>query len=483
MRPDVFGKMIFRVLSLGIFLFVFFGIGFFQLETLAKTSADIRMIPESFTQLAELSGPAVVNIRTVKTYKNAAPRLRQEYQNPNGDIEPFYDFFDNFFGEKQPQDYKQRSLGSGFVIDETGFIATNVHVIDDADKIMVILKDGREFDAEIVGRDPNTDIALIKIEAEVPLAYLNLGDSDELSVGQWVVAIGNPFGLAHTVTAGIVSAKGRIIGSGPYDDYIQTDASINPGNSGGPLLNLKGEVVGINTAIVASGHGIGFAIPSNMARGIIDQLKTDGEVTRGWLGVAIQDLTAELADYYGLQDKKGALITEVFEEDPADIAGIKPRDIIVSVDGVSIDNPRTLTKIIADIRVGEITQITVLRNGEPKTFSVEIAKRQNKRTARHRPAKEKSDALGIRVSEFTDDIARQFNITKTDGIIVTGIEPDSKGEKAGIMIGDIISEINRRPIANVSDYETAIDSYGQGDIIRFFLWRTSIGFQVVSMAK
>ena len=235
------------------------------------------------------------------------------------------DFFNKFFNQDQQKEFKQRSLGSGFIIDKDGYIVTNNHVVENADKIKVILKDEKEFEAEIVGRDPNTDIALIRIKSGYNLPVLKIGDSDALKVGQWVLAIGSPFGLEHTVTAGIVSAKGRVIGSGPYDDFIQTDASINPGNSGGPLINMTGEVIGVNTIIIAGGQGIGFAIPINQVKGIVEQLKKHGDVTRGWLGVTIQDLPADLAEYIGIKDGKGVLVSDVISGDPADKAGIRAK--------------------------------------------------------------------------------------------------------------------------------------------------------------
>ena len=300
--------------------------GLFFSTAAAAATAPVKMIPESFSSLAEMVSPAVVNIRTVKTIKGGG-RVFRHFRSPFEKDDPMRDFFDRFFGPEQQKDFKQRSLGSGFIIDEKGFIVTNNHVVEGADQIKVLLRNENEYDAEVVGRDPNTDIALIKIKEDGGFPVARLGDSESLKVGEWVVAIGNPFGLENTVTAGIVSAKGRVIGSGPYDDFIQTDASINPGNSGGPLLNMKGEVVGINTAIVATGQGIGFAIPINMAKGILKQLKSSGQVTRGWLGVAIQDLSKELAEYYKLENGKGVLVTEVFSGDPADRAGIKAKDI------------------------------------------------------------------------------------------------------------------------------------------------------------
>jgi serine protease Do len=258
---------------------------------------------------------------------------------------------------------------------------------------------------------------------------LEFGDSDTLKVGQWVVAIGNPFGLEHTVTAGIVSAKGRVIGSGPYDDFIQTDASINPGNSGGPLLNMKGKVIGINTAIVAGGQGIGFAIPVNLAKNIIGQLKTSGEVTRGWLGVGIQDISDEVAEYYGIKNKKGVLVTEVFPGDPADSAGIKPKDIIVSVNGKAIDSARKLTGIIADVPVGDTAKIDVIRNGKSKTLNVKIAKREETKISANNTPKENKQQLGIHVADITPETASQFNLKDTKGVMVTGVDAESKGRK------------------------------------------------------
>jgi len=446
-------------------------------------STEYFNAPASFNQLAEMVSPAVVNIRTVKTIKGGGPVFRQFQRDPWGRQGPFKDFFERFFGEDMQREFKQPSLGSGFIIDKDGFVVTNNHVIEDADQIKVKLKDEREFDATIVGRDPNTDIALLKITSGQDLPVAKLGNSDELKVGQWVVAIGSPFGLEHTVTAGIVSAKGRVIGSGPYDDFIQTDASINPGNSGGPLLNLQGEVVGINTAIVATGQGIGFAIPVNLAKGIITALKSEGEVTRGWLGVAIQDLSSDMAEYYEIKSKKGVFVADVFEGDPADKAGIKPRDIILEVNGREIKTSRQLTSMIAGIPVGETAKIKILRDGNEKTVSVKIVKRdENKLASRGRP-KEESEEFGIRVSNITPEIAQRLDISETAGVIVTGVESGSKGEGADIRVGDIIKEINRRPIETVTDYEKIIDQVDSGESVNLFIRRKNAGFLVVKLTK
>ncbi len=443
--------------------------------------------PRNFSDLAQRISPAVVNIRTVKTLTDGG-RVFRHFRNPFGnEADPFKEFFDRFFGEESPhRDFKQRSLGSGFIIDKEGYIVTNNHVIEDADEIQVKLNDGDEFDAEIIGRDDSTDLALIKIDAERDLPVVKMGNSDDLKVGQWVLAIGSPFGLEHTVTAGIVSAKGRTIGSGPYDDFIQTDASINPGNSGGPLLSMAGEVVGINTAIVASGQGIGFAVPVNMARNVIQQLKRHGEVTRGWLGVAIQDLSPELAEYYGIDgEEAGVLVTEVFEGDPADKAGIRPEDVITSVGDRKISSTRELTRIIAGIGVGDRTQITLLRDGRRKTFTVEIGKREASRIAAHRfgGMKKKEDILGIEVAEITPDIARRFSLKADEGVVVTDIASGSKADKAGLMAGDLIKEINHQPIESIADYTRAIEKTERGEPLQFFIRRAERGFLVIKVTK
>ncbi len=446
-------------------------------------STEFFNAPASFNQLAEMVSPAVVNIRTVKTIKGGGPVFRQFQRDPWGRKGPFKDFFERFFGEDMQKEFKQPSLGSGFIIDKEGFVVTNNHVIEDADQIKVKLKDEREYDATIVGRDPNTDIALLKIDSGQDLPTAKLGDSDELKVGQWVVAIGSPFGLEHTVTAGIVSAKGRVIGSGPYDDFIQTDASINPGNSGGPLLNLNGEVVGINTAIVAGGHGIGFAIPINLAKGIIVALKTEGEVTRGWLGVAIQDLNGDMAEYYEVENKKGVFVMDVFEGDPADKAGIKPKDIILEVNGQKIKTSRRLTSMIAGIPVGETAKIKILRDGKEKTVKVKIVKRDETKLASRGRPKEQAQEFGIRVSNLTPEIAQRLNIAETSGVIVTDIQSGGKGEEADIRVGDIIKEINRRPIETVSDYQEILSQVDSGESVNLFIRRKNTGFLVAKLIK
>ena len=441
----------FRKLSLGIMILALIGFLWgcgleneIEAKNMPQVESKTVMVPVNFSELAQKVRDGVVNIRTVKTIKGGGPVFRHFFGNPFGQQNPFGgpDRFREFFGpphEEGPSpDFKQRSLGSGFIIDKAGYIVTNNHVIENADQIKVKLADEREFEAELVGRDPNTDLALIRIKDAPDLVSLKLGDSDKLAVGSWVVAIGSPFGLEQTVTAGIVSAKGRALGSGPYDDFIQTDASINPGNSGGPLLNMNGEVVGINTAIIANGQGIGFAIPVNMAQGIVDQLQAHGSVTRGWLGVSIQDLSPELAEYYGIKEKKGVLVAQVFEGDPADKAGIKAKDVIIEVDGKSVNSSRELVATVASIPVGKKTTVTLLRDGKEKTVNVEIAKRDDSGPLAQRNS-EDSERLGIRIAEATPEMAKRFGHSETaKGVLVVGVEPGSKADQAGVRQGDLV---------------------------------------------
>ena len=452
-------------------------------EVKAAKEPAANLVPESFSKLAEMAKPGVVNIRTVKTIKGGGRVFRHFFGNPFGDRDPFRDFFGPF-DEGPSREFKQRSLGSGFIIDNGGYIVTNNHVVEDADQIKVRLINGDEYDAEVVGRDPNTDLALIKIEGAEDLKAMPMGDSDELKVGTWVVAIGSPFGLEQTVTAGIVSAKGRIIGSGPYDDFIQTDASINPGNSGGPLINMQGEVVGINTAIVASGQGIGFAIPINMAREIVNQLKTKGEVTRGWMGVGIQDLTPELADYYNVETEAGVLVTHVFEGDPADKAGIKVNDIIVAVNGESVDNSRELSRRIAGLGVGEKAEITLMRDGKKKNITVTTAKRMDEPMQARQEEPDSDDKLGLSVQNLTSDIAERLGFDPGEtGVIVTAVQDDSKAQEAGIQQGDLIKEVNRNPVDDIEAFRKQLDNVEKGETIQLLMKRRQAGFVVAKMTK
>ncbi|MFZ5572518.1 MAG: DegQ family serine endoprotease [Thermodesulfobacteriota bacterium] len=442
---------------------------------------DGPSVPMNFNQLATKAQPGVVNIRTVKTLKGGGPVFRHFFQGPFGDKSPFEEFFGPF-SQGMPRDFKQRSLGSGFIIDGDGYIVTNNHVVADADEITVRLANEKEYPAKIVGRDPNTDLALIKIEDAKELTPLKMGDSDTLKVGTWVLAIGSPFGLEQTVTAGIVSAKGRTIGSGPYDDFIQTDASINPGNSGGPLLNLDGEVVGINTAIVAHGQGIGFAIPINMARSVITQLKESGSVTRGWMGVSIQDLTDELSEYYGMKDQKGVLVTQAFEGDPADKAGIKAQDVIVAINGKPVSSSRELSATVAGIAVGEKAKVTVMRDGKRKEFTVTVAKRKDEELLARQAPGDSGGELGLSVVEITPENANRFGHSPDNkGILVMGVQPDSAADKSGVQQGDLITEVNRKPVTTVEEFRKETRAADKKKGLYFLIKRPRMGMLVIKI--
>ncbi len=442
---------------------------------------DVAMVPANFTQLAEKAKPGVVNIRTERTIKGGGKVFRHFFGDQfNNRRNPFEDFFGPFFDQPQ-RDFKQRSLGSGFIIDKAGYIVTNNHVVAEADQIKVKLANDKEFDATVVGRDPKTDLALIKIKGAKDLKPLPLGDSSNIKVGSWVVAIGSPFGLEQTVTAGIVSAKGRIIGAGQYDDFIQTDASINPGNSGGPLLDMQGRVVGINTAIVASGQGIGFAIPIDMARNIVAQLKEKGEVTRGWLGVGIQDITPELAEYYGLELQKGVLVTQVFEGDPADKAGIKTNDIIISVDGKEISTARELSGMIANISVGDKTRLKLLRGGKQMTLTVTLGN-QPKDMARAGSQEQSNGALGLQVAELTAERAQQFGLDMDEnGVLVVDVESGSRADQAGMQVGDIIKGINRKKVDDLEVYRKIMDRIDPDKEIMMLVMRRNEGLKAIKI--
>ncbi len=458
-------------------LFLFFSPG---AEPLFARENVPTVLP-NFAELARQVKPGVVNIRTVKIQKEGGPVFRHFFGNPFGDRDPFRDFF----GEGGPgREFRQQSLGSGFILDSEGYIVTNNHVIEGADQIKVRLFDEREFDARIIGRDSKTDLALIKIEGAKDLRPLRLGDSDKLEVGSWVLAVGSPFGLEQTVTAGIVSAKGRFIGAGPYDDFIQTDASINPGNSGGPLLNLQGEVVGINTAIIAQGQGIGFAIPVNLAQSIIAQLKERGSVVRGWMGVGIQDLTPELAQYYGLKDQRGVLVTQVFPGDPADKAGMKVKDVILSVDGKTVHNSRELSSTVAGMEVGREVPVKVLRDGKEQTLRVKLAERKDTDQPVRSQAPQDSDDLGIRAADLNPDTARRFGLDPEErGVLIVQVRSGGKADQAGMRQGDVVKEVNRVPVTSVQEMRTEYQKVRAGETVLFLVKRSGAGFQVLRIPK
>jgi len=477
MKPTTqFTKVIVGVIMVGLLLAT--GL---PAATAAKR-APVRMVPQNFSDLADTVSPAVVHIRVEKTVHTTGPTLGPFGGNPFGGDRQFRDFFGHRFGPERQPEFKQPGLGSGFIIDPKGYIVTNNHVVDGADTIKVILKDETEYPGEVIGRDPVTDIALVRVKARGKLPTVVMGSSEALKVGEWVAAIGSPFGLQYTVTAGIVSAKGRVIGSGPYDDFIQTDASINPGNSGGPLINMQGEVVGINTMIIAQGQGIGFAIPIDLAKNIIDQLETNGEVTRGWLGVTVQDLKGELARYYGVKDKSGVLVAGVVPGDPADQAGIQPNDIITNVNGNAVNSSRDLTNLAANLGVGDRASVTIIRKGESQVLEVQIGKRPVTMAAvSENRYREKDRQYGFKVTDVTPEMAQRYNLAETSGVIVVGVAPNSQADEAGIRQGDLIIEINHQQVASVRDFENLMDQGRKADGINLLVKHLNGGLAVINL--
>jgi serine protease Do len=419
-----------------------------------KTVSFEKGLP-SFKGLVDKVKPAIVNISTTTVVKG--PDLHERFMGPSNPFKDFFgnDFFEKFFGDMPNKEFKQKSLGSGFIIDREGYILTNNHVIEKAQSIKVKLVDGKDFDATVVGRDAKTDIALIKINTKQNLPSITFGDSDALEVGDWVMAIGNPFGLETTVTAGIVSAKGRVIGAGPYDDFIQTDASINPGNSGGPLFNLNGQVVGINTAIVSGGQGIGFAIPINMAKDLLPQLKDKGKITRGWLGVVIQRVTPEIAKSFGLKASEGALVSDVMEGSPAEKAGLKTGDVITSFNGKQIKDMDQLPRAVASTEIGKKVRLGIIRDGKEVEKEVVIGEmKEEGLRAQGKPETEKD--YGLVVQNITPEIGKHLGLKDKKGVIVTDVQPGSPAQEADIRSGDIIKEIGRQPVRNVGEFKEAM---------------------------
>jgi serine protease Do len=450
-----------RIAHLNVFFGLFLSISLLPLfssrassqEATPKTSAQ-RSTPyrRDFAALAKAVGPVVVNISTSQVIKPPA----QGRPSPFGGAEPFEDPWERFFGQPFPRGpFRQQGLGSGFIIEPDGTILTNNHVVANAEKIIVKLQDEREFEGRVVGTDAKTDIAVIKINAK-NLPVVSLGDSDRLQVGEWVVALGSPFGLANTVTAGIVSAKGRWIGAGPYDNFIQTDASINPGNSGGPLVNLHGEVVGMNTAIFSrtgANIGIGFAIPISLVKELLPELKSKGKVIRGWLGVSIQQLTPDLATSLGMDKPTGALVSTVADGSPAEKAGIKVGDIITEYDGKPIQHSSELPILVARTDVGKSVPLKVFRGKDEVRLSVTVGELKEDEVVAS--ASKKSD-LGLTVQSLSPEIARSLGLEGTQGVIITAVDPAGAGAAAGFRRGDVILEIDRKPIRDLSDYEKAI---------------------------
>ena len=432
------------------------------------THADARGAPDSFADLAEKLLPAVVNISTTQKVAGRSEDFPQ-FDFPPGS--PFREFFDQF--QRKRREAPQRrgtSLGSGFLIDKTGYIVTNNHVIEGADQITVVLQDERKFEAELIGRDPKTDLALLKIKNSDDLPYVPFGDSEGARVGDWVLAIGNPLGLGGTVTAGIISARGRDIRSGPYDDYIQTDAPINRGNSGGPLFNLKGEVIGINTAILSPSGGsigIGFSIPAQLAVGVIDQLRKYGSTRRGWLGVQIQAVTDEIAESLGLKETSGALVAGVVKKSPAEAAGFKTGDVIVSFDGRKVPESRKLPRMVAETDVGKSVGVVVWRNGKEVKLSVKLGELEkvdqaSLTTSGSPPATDKGgrefDQLGLALAPVSKELAERFDLEEdVAGLVVTSVDSESNASEKGLQPGDVIVEINQEKVTSIGDVTKQVE--------------------------
>ena len=424
------------------------------LPTLAHASAATGL--PAVADLAEQHSAAVVNVSTTSKPKPMMDRTFHQFEGQTPfEGTPFEDFFKDFFRHSPMQNMPVRSLGSGVLISADGYVLTNNHVVDGADDIVVRLQDEHEFKAKIVGRDSKNDLALLKIDGK-NLPYVTLGDSDKVRVGEWVVAIGNPFGLGGTVTAGIISARGRHIGQGPYDDFLQTDAAINPGNSGGPLFNMQGEVIGINTAILSrsgGSQGIGFSIPSNTAKLIVDQLKTYGHAIRGWLGVRIQTVTSDMAEALGRKESGGALVAEVVSGSPAAKAGLKSGDLIVKYDDQDIRKMVDLPRLVAETEVGKTVPLAIVRNGKKMTLKTTIAELKEDDKADTSAADKAPDAvpsdapLGMQLKDMTDDLRQQYQVDdKVKGVIVTGLNPDGPAAAAGVKVGDVILRVNRTDV-------------------------------------
>lgn len=437
-----------------------------------SNAAHAKAPPESFADLAERLLPAVVNIATTQTVD--ASRMPDMPQFPPGS--PFEEFFKDFFernqGQRPSRPRSAQSLGSGFIVDPAGIVVTNNHVIADADQIKVRLQDDTEYEATLIGKDPKTDVAVLSIDpGQRELPFVEFGDSGALRVGDWVVAIGNPFGLGGTVTAGIVSARGRDIGQGPYDDFIQTDASINRGNSGGPLFNLEGKVVGINTAIFSQtggSVGIGFAIASDLATGVVEQLREFGRTRRGWLGVRIQQVSPEIADSLGLDSARGALVADVTAEGPAEAAGIQPGDIITGFNGQPVDEMRTLPRIVAETRVGREVPVEIWRDGAAMTVTAILGELEQAEEARllttsatpEQGDEGRVDSLGLGLATLTPQLREQYGVgEEVSGVVVTEVDDTVDAADKGLREGDVIVEVAQDEVRSLEDVRKLVEDH------------------------
>jgi Do/DeqQ family serine protease len=447
-------------------------------NSLPKSDKSItaKSLGLAFVEVAKKVQPAVVNVTTEKTI---TMRPWERFGDDFFKGSPFEDFFRGFGAPPREREkeyrHKQRSGGSGVIVDKEGYILTNNHVVEGADKVKVRLNDGREFTATVKGQDPRTDLAVLHIKAkDLPAAVL--GDSDKLEVGEWAIAIGSPFGLEHTVTVGVISAKGRSgLGTGTYEDFIQTDASINPGNSGGPLINIDGEVIGVNAMIIQPGTGIGFAIPINTAKQILNDLIKQGKVVRPWLGISVQDLTPEMIEHFKVKEKEGVLVGQVYPGTGAEKAGLVSGDIIKSVDDKPVKNVSELIKEIQKKKVGQKIKLDILRDGKGMTIEVITTSMPDKpELAKEKEAEEK---LGARVQELTPQLALRYRISGVKrGVVVLGVEEGSFADEIGLQEGDVILEINRKKIETIKDFEKAMKDANPEKGILFHLHRRGSSF-------
>ena len=460
-------------------------IGMAALGIMFMATAAQAELP-SFAPLARKAGPAVVNI---STEREVSSPVMDMFNIPG--MERFFEQFGGFGGRRgNGQDAPKRkstALGSGFIISSDGYIVTNNHVVEGADKITVNLNGGKGkgLQAKVIGTDADTDLALLKVEGRRDLPVLEFGNSDAMEVGDWVLAIGNPLGLNNTVTAGILSAKGRDLHSGPYDNFLQTDASINPGNSGGPLINMKGEVIGINTAIMANGQGLGFAIPSSLASRIIDDLRSGKKVSRGWLGVSIQDVSEDMAKALGIKETRGAIIGKVMPGEPADRAGLQAGDVITSIDGEPVGSASEATRKIAALRPGAEARVQILRNGEEKTLRVKLGERDATRASASPNARGEQVELGVNLRSLTPEDADQLQLPNgTKGLVVLSVTPGSRAEAAGLRSGDVIISANQKPLAKPGDLAAILRrDRDRGAVMLLVNRRGEVFFTTISLAK
>ncbi len=443
----------------------------------------LQTLQDAFVQVAQSVRPAVVNVSTTQRPRpregRRAPQVPPQFRDFFGE-----DFFERFFGE--PPQRERASLGSGVIVDKRGYILTNNHVIEQADEIEVRLSDKRKFTAKVVGKDSKTDLAVVKIDAPGDLPVAKLGDSTKIRIGEWAIAIGSPFGLDQTVTVGVISAVGRSdVGITTYEDFIQTDASINPGNSGGPLVNLSGEVIGINTAIVATGRGIGFAIPISMAKEIKDRLIAQGKVVRGWLGVGIQEITDELAAQFGVKPEDGVLVGNVMKDSPAERGGLKPGDIIQEFNGTKIGDVHQLQREVAQTPVGSQARIKVMREKQPASLTIVIGE-QPTEVASVEPGStrgEAADRFGLAVQDLTPELREQLNLKSVDGVMVSSVDEAGPATRAGIRPGDIITEANREPVKSSRDFSRVLGRMQRGQNLLLLVRRDASSRFVVLPPK